>query len=176
MLQRFYRIEGDRALTCDAAVPPEARLVIWQAADGNAPPREVASPSLLVWRVFDRLGLFANRNFGIVAIVRGEQVLHRLVVTPRWYRFPFMAVDDLQLGGLETAESERGRGLARAALVAAHRHFAGRYAAMWYVVDDANAASCRVAEACGYDLVGYGERTAPLGLRPLGRFVIRRRA
>ena len=42
----------------------------------------------------------------------------------------------------------------------------------WYVVDEDNASSIRVAEKAGFRLVGSGLRTKRLGLRVLGRFVL----
>ena len=172
MAQRFYRKAAGDPLTCETALPEGTRIEIWQPSRAGRVPAALDTPVNRIWARFDRFGLFANRNFAVVAVLRGDELLHKLIVTPRWYRFPFMADDDLQLGGLWTAPAERGRGLARAAMAAAHDHFGTRYGHMWYVVDDTNIASCRLVEACGYTLFGSGVRTAPMGVRALGRFVI----
>ncbi len=91
-------------------------------------------------------------------------------MTPRWFRFPFMALGDLQIGALWTEPDARRLGLARAAIAEAHRRHAAPGRCFWYVVDDGNPASISLAEACGYRLVGAGRRTRPLGVSGLGRF------
>lgn len=97
-------------------------------------------------------------------------MLHRLVVTPRWYRFPFMEIDDLQIGAVWTRPEARGQGLARAAIAEAHRLFGEGPRRFWYVVDAGNSASISLIESCGYRLVGTGLRMRPFGVALLGRF------
>jgi ribosomal protein S18 acetylase RimI-like enzyme len=137
----------------------------------DGPPRGIfAGKTNLAWWAMDRLGLFARDGLAVYAIHQGARVLHRLLVTPRWYRFPFMAAGDFQLGMLWTAPDMRGQGLARQAIAAVHADYAGACEALWYVVDEDNAASIRLIEALGYRLVGRGRRTRPLGIGALGRF------
>ena len=79
---------------------------------------------------------------------------------------------DLQIGGLWTDPEARRLGLARAAISEALRRHAVPGRCFWYLVDDDNAASIGLAEACGYRMVGVGRRTRPLGVRGLGRFLM----
>ena len=79
------------------------------------------------------------------------------------------------MGMLWTAPEARGQGLAGVAIAAVHDAFAGRYGAMWYLVDQDNHASRRLIERFDYPLFGCGIRTRPLGLKALGRFVVRER-
>lgn len=156
--------------------PPELgglTLSRWGPRDAGPPRGLFAGPTSFVWWAMDRLGLFARDGLAIYAIHQGGRVLHRLLVTPRWYRFPFMAKGDLQLGMLWTDPEMRGRGLARQAIAAVHADYAGTCEAMWYVVDEDNAASIRLIEALGYRLAGRGCRTRPLGIAALGRFRLR---
>ena len=142
----------------------------WRPAEDGPPPSGPSTAENMTWFAFDRLGLFASHAFEELSVWRDGQTLHRLIVTPRWFRFPFMAKGDLQIGGLWTAPKVRRLGLAKAAIGDAHRRHAapGRY--FWYVVDDENAVSIRLAEACGYRMVGAGRRTRPLGVSGLGQF------
>ena len=126
------------------------------------------------WWLIDKAALFARRDFTVVAVCRGDLLLHRLVVTPKWYRFPFMNERDLQMGQLWTRHGARGQGYARMAIEAVHARFAGQYESMWYLVDENNLASRRLIGRFGYSEAGRGERTAPFGLGALGRFVITR--
>ena len=93
----------------------------------------------------DRCGLFADGRYSELSLWSGERRIHRLVVTPRWYRFPFMAPGDLQLGALLTDPAWRRQGLARLAMAVAHRLFAGPSQRLWYVTDEANVASLALA-------------------------------
>jgi RimJ/RimL family protein N-acetyltransferase len=161
---RFYRHDpGDPAP--QSALPSGVTVRIWRACDGI--PRDGRDAP---WWAIERLGLFAQRGFASLAIERDGALLHRLIVTPRWYRFPFMAPEDLQIGGLWTHPAARGQGLARAGVAEAHRRFGDRATRFWYVTEEDNAASIRIAQGVGYRLVGTGERTAPLGIRAMGRY------
>jgi GNAT superfamily N-acetyltransferase len=140
----------------------------WRPAHDGPPPLGPHVAENLAWFAFDRLGRFSSHAFEELSVWRGGRLLHRLIVTPRWFRFPFMAADDLQVGALWTAPEARRLGLARAAMREALRRHTGR--SFWYVVDDANAASIGLAEGCGYRMAGAGRRTRPLGVPGLGQF------
>ena len=167
----FYRIDAGRPVACDAALPPGYRVETWRPQRDGLPDRLPYRP-FAIWWLFDRLGLFANRNAGVAMIFDGQRLVHRSLVTPRWYRFPDMGARDLQIGDTWTEPEHRGRGLAKAAIGAIHDQWAGQYERMWYLTEASNEASVRAIEACGYALAGTGERTRRLGLSALGRFVI----
>ncbi len=120
----------------------------------------------------DRVGLFAQHDFTELSLWHEGRLVHRLVVTPRWYRFPFMAAADLQIGGLWTASDMRRCGLARAMVVEACRCFGADATRLWFVVAADNQASIRLAEACGFAMFGCGRRTQSFGLHMAGRFRI----
>jgi RimJ/RimL family protein N-acetyltransferase len=128
---------------------------------------------LAVW-LQDRCGLFADGRYLELSITSGKRRVCRLVVTPRWYRFPFMAPDDLQLGALWTDPAWRRQGLARRTMAEAHRRFAGATQRFWYVTDSGNAASVALARASGYRPAGEGHRTRPVGIGLIGRYEIER--
>lgn len=165
----FYRLAraGDAPLS---AAPPDLSVRSWCPEEGP-PPRSPFWRENMIWWGIHAAGLFSRGGFVEVAIWDGNAMLHRLVVTPRWYRFPFMAREDLQIGGLWTSPATRGRGLARIGVREAVRR-AGGGCAIWYVTDAGNRASGALAEACGFRLAAVGERSRPLGLRALGRFRI----
>jgi RimJ/RimL family protein N-acetyltransferase len=83
-----------------------------------------------------------------------------------------MARGDLQVGDSWTDPGYRGRGLALHAVrqVLARTACPGRV--FWYVVNEENAASIRVAEKAGFVHHATGVRTARLGVRLLGDFRI----
>jgi len=173
MIAHFYRRDPEN-LPVSAALPPSIEVKMWRPAINGLPPRSARQAENLVWWMLDRVGLFARRQFAEVTLIRDARPVHRLIVTPRWARFPFMASGDLQIGGVWTVPDARGEGLARAAIGEAHRRLGGRRVRFWYVVDPSNEPSVRLAEACGYRLVGAGRRTRPAGVGFLGKFRIDR--
>lgn len=166
----FYRRAGDA--TEAPRWPDGCELRCWRPASDGFPPPGPSVSENLAWFAFDRLGLFAFHGFEELSVWRQGLFLHRLIVTPRWFRFPFMAEDDLQIGALWTAPETRHCGLAKAAIHEAHWRHAAAGRSFWYVVDGGNTASIALAEACGYRLAGAGRRTRPLGVRGLGQFLI----
>ena len=126
----------------------------------------------VVWWIFHILHVFANRYYGLFIIRSGNKVIHRSVITPRYFRFPFMAADDIQIGDTWTDPSERGRGLATIALDSVLRTPLSRKRTCWYVVEPSNLASIRVVEKAGFALAGRGIRTRLFGLGILGRYVL----
>jgi RimJ/RimL family protein N-acetyltransferase len=167
---RFYRRAGDAPVAPGPALPPGCGFASWRPARDGFPSRGPHHAENLAWFAFDRLGLFASHDFEALSVIGDGRLLHRLIVTPRWFRFPFMAEQDLQIGALWSAPEARRRGLARAAMLEALRRHAAPGRAFWYVTDDGNAASIGLADACGYRLAGEGRRTRPLGVRGLGQF------
>ncbi len=91
----------------------------------------------------------------------------------RWYRFPFMAAADLQVGGLWTHPDARRQGLARAAMREALRGHARPGQRIWTLVDAGNIASVSLIRSLGYRLVGTGDRSAPGGIGAIGQFRLR---
>ena len=112
----------------------------------------------ILWWAADRVGLLSSTDFTEITISAGHRLLHRLILTPRWYRFPFMARDDLQIGDVWTEPGARGRGLARLAVARALAR-AGKQRRVWYVTAADNHASIRLIESCGFILVGEGRRS-----------------
>ncbi len=125
-----------------------------------------------IWSAFHHVRVFRNRGYQLVLIRKGGELVHRSCVFPGYFRFPFMAKADLQVGDTWSAPSERGKGLAKWALTAAIERLATGGRTLWYICDDNNAASASVARKAGMKLVGRGVRTRRLGVNLLGSFQI----
>ena len=151
-------------------LPSNCEVRIWRPAADGWPASGPFLGENLIWFAFDRLGLFASREFEELTIWRGGRLLHRQIVTPRWLRFPFMAADDVQIGALWTAPEVRRTGFAAAAVAESLRRHARPGRSFWYLVDEENPASIHLAKACGFRLEGKGRRTSPLGVAIIGRF------
>lgn len=123
-----------------------------------------------VWWLFDRFHIFANHNYALFLIYDENKLVHRSCVFPKYFRFPFMQKDDLQIGDTWTHPEYRGQGLATFAIwkILRNYHKPGRH--FWYVVEENNKASIRVIEKSGFSLVGKGVRTKHFGISLLGSF------
>lgn len=163
----FYRRDGGGARL--TTPPSDLVFRIWSPGDDGPPPVGSRRLSNWIWWLLEILGLFSRPGFREVTIWREGQLAHRLIITPRWPRFPFMGPHDLQVGDVWTHPDARAQGLARLALGAVQA-LTWPEDRLWYLVEADNAASIRLAETAGYRLVGAGRRTRPLGLAPLGRF------
>ena len=123
-----------------------------------------------VWWIAHHCRLFQGRDYALLLRYENGKLAHRSCIFPKFYRFPFMRRGDVQVGDVWTAPAYRGRGTAARALREVLRRFPDR--AVWYVCEESNVASIRVAEGAGMRVAGFGTRTQRLGLRALGQFRI----
>jgi len=152
-------------------LPLDCRVEFWQPCI-NPLSGYVGRKLDLVWWLFHHAHVFGNRNFSVCRIWLNSQLVHQTTVFPPFFRFPFMAPNDLQIGDTWTLPSQRGRGFAGNAIKSVLAAFAGPDRLFWYVASEDNAASIRVIEKCAFRLIGTGVRTTRLGLRLLGDFRI----
>ncbi len=176
MSLRFYGHRAGEPLTAGADLPDGVEVSVWRPHADGPPPGELPAWPNAVWWVFDAARVFANRGCGVLMLHEGGRLIHSSLVTPRYFRFPQMAADDLQIGAVHTEPDYRGRGLAKAAVRLIAERWAGQYARLWWIVEDDNIASIRAIEACGFTLMGAGERFSPLGVGLLGRYQLLRPA
>lgn len=173
---RFYR-HGGTGGAARAAL--DARLkaagveaFLWQPGNGERQPSGFMGPARHVYRAFHAAGIFSNRDFGALCLRASDSgaLLHVSWVFPGFFRFPFMARNDLQIGATHTVDDARGRGLARLALSSAVDRLDQPDRSFWYLTESANTASCKVAEAAGFSLQGTGSKHPRLGLKVLGGY------
>jgi RimJ/RimL family protein N-acetyltransferase len=132
--------------------------------------------AFIVWWLFHAFRVFSNRDYSALIVLRNGYPVHRSCVFPRYFRYPFMSATDLQIGDTWTCPSERGKGLATFALkaIAECHRVPGRE--LWYLVDEQNQPSIRVAENAGFSASGFGCRTRLFGVRILGQYVLTKRS
>ena len=126
----------------------------------------------VLWWIVHILHVFSNRDYSLFLIRRDGKVVHRSVITPRYFRFPFMAMGDIQIGDTWTDPTERGKGFATISLESIIKTHSSMRRTCWYVVESDNRASIRVVEKAGFTLAGRGIRTRRFGLGILGRYVL----
>lgn len=169
---RFYRWDGDLRERLAEAPTADLNIVYWRPSWLRPLPTGCRSPKFLVWFVFDRTRVFASKGYGVLLVRKGGRVVHRSCVFPRFFRFPFMAVGDLQIGDVWTAPSTRRQGLATVALEQILRIHTNKGSTLWYLVEETNQASIKVAERNGFQLAGFGTKHPRWGLRFFGRYTL----
>lgn len=134
------------------------------------PPRMPRFP-YIVWALFHFAGIFFNRDYALYLIRLNGQLVHRSVITPGYFRFPFMQPADLQVGDTWTHPRHRGRVLATGALSdILSRQSVGRR--VWYIVRNSNAPSIRVVEKAGFEYAGAGRRIPRFGFSLFGAYCL----
>jgi hypothetical protein len=143
---------------------------LWKPSLGQLVPRGMDKYPFLVWSLMSNLRLFASTGYCLWLICHNNLLVHRTCVFPRYFRFPFMSENDLQIGDTWTLPEYRCRGLATQAIfsVLAHKNSPDRK--FWYVTEENNISSIKVIEKAGFIKYGYGMRNKRLGLSILGSF------
>jgi RimJ/RimL family protein N-acetyltransferase len=118
------------------------------------------------------LHFFATPEYGALCVFSERKLVHYSGFTPRYWRFPFLADDDLQVGDTWTAPSHRNHGLARFALLQILRLRMKLGRRFWYVVESTNLPSIRVAESAGFTMVAKGSWIRPFGTKLLSSYVM----
>ena len=105
----------------------------------------------------------------VIKIFVGNYLAGVTCISGKNSRFPFMRNGDIQFGNVLVDTRFRGRNLAYG-MVLYGLLLSIECNDRWYLVADENVPSIRVAEKCGFELVGYGSRGRPSGRlwRPLG--------
>ena len=153
-----------------AALPDRCTLEEWRPSLGRARPPDLPVVPFLVWGLFHFLGIFASGDYTLFLVRRDGVLVHRTCIFPRHYKFPFMAAGDLQAAAIWTAPELRGCGLGRTVLQEVLQRLADPARTLWYLVRDDNHPSIRLAEKCGFRLLGQGGLRSRLGLHQLGIF------
>jgi GNAT superfamily N-acetyltransferase len=123
------------------------------------------------WGIAYLLKLFGNHDYRVLYLLSGSRVVHRSVVMPRYFRWPFMNRDDLQVSSTWTDPLYRGRGYATYALIMITQLFSKPGRSIWYVTRDNNIPSVKVCLSAGFQLYNYAERKNFLGIPLLGKLV-----
>jgi len=160
------------------ALPAQYSWTIWRPQTWPTLPPGLSRARLrrrfLFRWAMSRLHLFADSGCGVLLIYDGERMVHYSGFTPRYWRFPFIANGDLQIGDTWTDPEYRGRGLALFALKMIVATLARPGRQLWYVVEVINKPSIRVAEKAQFTLAAEGTRVIPWGVKLADAYVIRR--
>lgn len=167
-------IESDAHRTVDNMDLLDDSWSWWNTSMSWRPPGADLSKSL-AWLMLYGSGIINHRSLCVLTYQLQGSIVHWSYVIPPWYRFPFMAGDDLQIGNLWTDPRFRCHGLASNAVNRICRRFGSNHN-LWYITAVDNPTSRRIAEKSQFVNVGSGYRSSPCGLSLLGRFHITKRS
>ena len=125
-----------------------------------------------VWWAMHNFHIFSNEDYGLYLVFDGDSLIHRSVITPRYFRFPFMGKEDLQIGDTWTMSEHRGKGLAGYAVQNIVKSLKKSGRKFWYVVDENNGPSIRAIEKTGFEKYAMGVRTKRMNMRAIGTYKI----
>lgn len=170
----FYRAAGPSSRP--RTPPPGYSWEFWRPSPASAAPSGLPAAERNRFRLrwlLHHMRVFPNRDYAVLVVRRGEELVHYSGITGRYWRFPFMAADDLQIGDTWTHPDHRGKGVAGFAVhsVLAAMGRPGRR--IWYVVEEINAPSIRAAEGAGMTLYARGVWRRPLNIKLIGSYAIR---
>ena len=165
----FYSTKAKRCLD-KVSLSDEYKYIIWRPSITNLCPPGTPFFPFFAWWLFHYLHIFSNKDYCVLLILHDNNVVHRSLITPKYFRFPFMGNNDLQLGDIWTDPAFRGQGLATAAISYIFNHFEFEGIKLWYVVQQNNLPSIKLAEKNGFSLDGKGERHSLYGIPLLGYY------
>ncbi len=148
------------------------RCELWRPTLGKLVPYGFPKVPFIFWWSFHYLHVFSNHDYAVFIAYDSDRVIHRSCVFPRYFRFPFMAQNDLQIGDTWTHPDHHGKGLAVFAIRKIVETLRMPDRTFWYVVEQDNLASIRVVEKAGFKLVGKGNRIKRFGVKALGAYII----
>lgn len=145
---------------------------LWRPSLTRVRPAGMPLFPYVMWWVMHHTLIFANPGYAIFVVYKELELVHYSGIYPGYFRFPFMAKEDLQIGNTWTHPDHRGRGLAAFAIckILELEHAPSR--TIWYLTEDENSASVRAVEKAGMVPRGYGVRTKRFGLSLLGTFAL----
>jgi RimJ/RimL family protein N-acetyltransferase len=141
-----------------AELPDSLTDELWRPSTLQMTPRGMSRMEDRVWWCYDRLHLFRGREYSIYLLQRNGMPVHRSSIFPKYYSFPFMQPDDLQIGFTFTEPSARGNGLASLAIQRIIQRLAKPGRGFWYLTKKSNAGSVRAAERAGLNRVATAQR------------------
>ena len=143
---------------------------LWRPRLRQVTPPGEKGPRFIFWWLMHLSYWFGNRDYSALIVRHLEVVVHRSMVFPPYFRFPFMSAEDLQIGDTATEIQYRGKGLASLAINQIIRLHEKKGRTFWYIVAENNVASIGAAEKAGLEVVGTAIRRGRFGIRAIGNF------
>lgn len=116
---------------------------------------------LIIWR---RQG----KSYEHYLVYDRERLIHRCTVLPKYYRYPFMGNNDIQIGPYWTADGYRGQGICPIMICKIMNKYKFKKKYAYVVMRENNTRSQRCVIKAGLNFYGYSIRTKGF----FGRFLL----
>ena len=167
----FYRFDFDAGHRLkDVFIDKKYSTVLWKPTLLKIIPAGLKWIPFSIWWVMNNLYMFSNKDYGLYLIYDEEILIHRSVIMPRYFRFPFMGKKDLQIGDTWTMPEYRGEGLAPFAVQGVVKSLKKSKRKFWYVVEKDNNPSIRSIKKAGFVKYGTGVRKERMNLKVIGQY------
>lgn len=168
----LYVIKPQDMRCFDAALNERYSSELWEARMHKLLPKSLFKSPFLVWLILHYLGFFKSSDYSIFTIHQRREMIHYSVVLPKYFRTPFMAEGDLQIGPCWTHEEHRRKGIASYAIQEILELYRGRNRKFWYIVRKENFGSRMLAEKAGFELYGKAAKKRKFGILAFAVFHI----
>jgi RimJ/RimL family protein N-acetyltransferase len=170
----FFTNDGEKNLE-NTILPEGFRSSIWRPKVIKPVPEGLPTRCYL-WRLMHYAHIFSTWDYSIFLIWHNNLLVHHSFIFPKYYKYSFMGSNDLQVGDIYTRPEYRNRGLANFAVRQILENYRKPGRKFWYIVDETNIPSIRLAKNKGFKLFGEGQKHPFLGIKKLGFFKIEKLA
>ncbi len=173
----FYRQSAQEAPEPGHARPESVVVHFWKPSPlslfpPKLPLQATELQAAVQYLIFHALGILRNKKYSVCGLYDEQHLAHISFIYPGYFRFPFMAENELQIGATWTDLRYRGQGLATLAIKEIVSRMKDDTPTFWYLCDKANVASIRAVEKAGFRKVGEGRLRKRFGLGLLGVYEI----
>jgi len=157
--------------------PPGAenlKFKVWKPSFWNPVPKGLPN-KYIIYYLFYFFRLFNNSHYVAILGYDNDKIACSLLVVPKYFKWPFMKLNDVQLIYVKTYPEFRGKGYAKKMLLYALEYLKSinLQGDVWYVTDSDNKASQALAKSVDFNQVYYGKRTYLFGIKWIKRLTIK---
>lgn len=115
--------------------------------------------SFLVWWLFWNLRILDGKYFIGLVYNLDNKIVHHFLILPKFFKYPFMAKGDMQIGDVWTSPSYRGLNLSAYAISTTVKDILKVDNSIWYLTTPENYPSIKVAKKLGIPFFNLGHVT-----------------
>lgn len=166
----FYSCETNFLTKAKYDIDKDYKFEIWRPCLSQIVPKGSALMPFAAWWFMHYTHAFKNRDYSMFLIYEHLRLISRIVVHPDYFRFPFMAKNDLFISDTFTEPTHRGKNLVTFAMqyyLLNDTQIGRKY---WGIASDDNFSSLRTLEKAGFKRIAEGRRIKRFGLNILGKY------
>ena len=128
-------------------------LKIWRPSGLSIIPEYFPRKYLGYW-LAHKIGYFPNKDYSAVIIKDNDNFVLKMLVVPKYFKWPFMGPNDLQVMYITTNSKYRRLGVADIALSVAVNRLAANRRKFWAIIDENNIPSLNCFKKAGFVYAG----------------------